>query len=58
MTELKKLLLERLKELVEAYGLMEGVEIWEREVDYTVEQIQQELIDRLQNIADMQNLYN
>lgn len=47
MSELRKLLTERLEELIEAYGLMEGVDIWEREIDSTVEEIHQELLNRL-----------
>ena len=47
MSELKKLLVERLEELIEAYGLIEGVDIWEREVDSTMVEIQEELVKRL-----------
>ncbi len=31
MSELKKQLVERFEELIEVYGLMEGVDIWESE---------------------------
>jgi len=47
MSELKKLMMERLEELIEAYGLMEGFDIWEREVDSTMVEIQEELMNQL-----------
>ncbi|MDZ7795209.1 MAG: hypothetical protein U5P10_16425 [Spirochaetia bacterium] len=54
MYELKRLLVERLEELLKAYGFMEGVDnMWERQIDFTVEEIQQELIDKLSDIAGM-----